>query len=377
MKKNIFLIALFIIILMPFNVNALSIKSIRVSQPKENIVGDIFLMPVDVSFSGLDSKKDGSGIYMVMLAVDVDDDILEIPDVYTDFYESTIYVYEGIYYIISITDPTASGNKCADQFLGCTDYSANLNIKIKNDTKEEAEIKVLGAAIGYFDIDTTLESYNLDSMKELEYEEEIIRMVKIIKNDESNTSNKEESNSNNNKENENNKNNNIIVEDKIPEIKDETIENSKQNANSSNNGHKKSSNAFLKDLTIENYEIDFQRGQNYYEITIPNNVKSLNITVNTEDKLATYEIIGADNLKESVDIVVKAEDGTKKTYTINILKETITKEEAKWEKLKKQIIKFLSKYYLFIIGGMLVITIVIIVIKYQNNKKIDKIIDSI
>lgn len=372
MKKSILLIFLLMIVLIPFNVNALSITSIRVSQPKENIVGGIFLMPVDVYFSGLDTKKeDSDGIYMVMLAIDVDDEILEITDVYTDFYESVIYIEEGIYYIISITDPTASGNKCIDNFLGCTDYSANLNIKIKNDNKEEAQIKILGAAVGYFDIDTTLESYNLNTLKELEFEEEIIRPVKIIKNEKTDTDDKEENKTANNKDN-------TIVEDKKPQIKDETIENLKQNVDSSNNNNnKKSSNAFIKELIIENYEIDFQRGKNYYEITIPNNIMSLNITVNTEDKLATYKIIGADDLKDSVDIIVKAEDGTKKTYTISITKITTNKEESKWEKTKKLLIKFITKYYPFIIGGILLIAIIINIIKYRNNKKIDNIIDNI
>lgn len=83
-----------------------------------------------------------------------------------------------------------------------------------------------------------------------------------------------------------------------------------------------SNNNKIKKLTIKNYSIDFNSAKNEYYLTI-NNDKTLSISVELENENAKYEIVGNNNLKHKsvIKINVTAEDGSKNTYTINIIKE--------------------------------------------------------
>lgn len=80
-----------------------------------------------------------------------------------------------------------------------------------------------------------------------------------------------------------------------------------------------SNNAYLSNITIDNYPIEFDKVKTSYQIDKIKE-KNLKLKIETEDENATYEVYGNSNLNNNDVIVikVKAEDGTIKEYTIYI-----------------------------------------------------------
>lgn len=80
-----------------------------------------------------------------------------------------------------------------------------------------------------------------------------------------------------------------------------------------------SDNNYLKDLSIAGYEIDFDKETLNYDINRNNN-KTLDIKARTESKKAQVVIMGNEDLKDKdeVKVVVTAENGENRTYTIAV-----------------------------------------------------------
>lgn len=86
---------------------------------------------------------------------------------------------------------------------------------------------------------------------------------------------------------------------------------------------KKSSDATLKSITLKNGKIDFKKGTTKYTVKVDKTVTSLGLKAVATDSKATVKITGDENFKTGeniVKIVVTAEDGTTKTYTITVIK---------------------------------------------------------
>ncbi len=93
----------------------------------------------------------------------------------------------------------------------------------------------------------------------------------------------------------------------------------------------KSNNANLSGLSVNGYNITptFNPNTTSYKLTVPNNVKKLTVNATAQDSKANISISGVSSLsvgKNNVIVEVKAEDGTKKTYSIEV---TRKKEETK------------------------------------------------
>lgn len=87
------------------------------------------------------------------------------------------------------------------------------------------------------------------------------------------------------------------------------------------------SDATLKGLTIEeDNEFKFETDKYSYRVNIPTKINSLTIGYELSDKTSTIKITGNENLENGskIKILVTAQDGTKKEYILNILKEEIT-----------------------------------------------------
>ncbi len=85
----------------------------------------------------------------------------------------------------------------------------------------------------------------------------------------------------------------------------------------------KSNDATLSNLTAGGYTLSpaFNKDQTSYKVSVPNDVTSLNVTATPNDSKATVSVSGNGNLsvgKNNIIVEVKAEDGTKKTYTIEV-----------------------------------------------------------
>lgn len=82
------------------------------------------------------------------------------------------------------------------------------------------------------------------------------------------------------------------------------------------------SNVYLEELTIKDYQIKFNQKVDYYDLKIADDVKTLVITAKPSDDQATVEIKGNKDLKNKskIEIIVKAHDGNQKIYTLAIQK---------------------------------------------------------
>lgn len=96
------------------------------------------------------------------------------------------------------------------------------------------------------------------------------------------------------------------------------------NTSTSNTTTTKSSNANLSNLGITPYDFTgFRYGTTYYEVTVPEDTTTVEVYAKAQDTNATVTGIGSKSLESGenkVEVVVTAEDGTKKTYTINIIR---------------------------------------------------------
>ena len=95
---------------------------------------------------------------------------------------------------------------------------------------------------------------------------------------------------------------------------------------------RKSSNANLANLGITPNDFrGFKPGTLNYSVTVPNNVEKVNVYAKTQDKTAKITSgTGQQNInvgENSLKVLVTAEDGTEKVYTINVTREEKKEEE--------------------------------------------------
>ena len=115
-----------------------------------------------------------------------------------------------------------------------------------------------------------------------------------------------------------------------PEAKTTQKTTSNQSGTNSNNkttnSSTKSSNANLSNLGITPNDFKgFKAQTTSYNVTVPTDVESVTIYANAQDSKAKISGVGKQNLqtgKNEFEVVVTAEDGTTKTYTLNITRDT-------------------------------------------------------
>ena len=103
--------------------------------------------------------------------------------------------------------------------------------------------------------------------------------------------------------------------------------NTSKNNTQTNKNDSKSSNNTLKSLSIEGQKIspDFTSDKTDYSLTVPNDTKTVKINAEVSDSKANLTGTGEKEVKEGdnkFEIVVTAENGDKKTYTINVKVDT-------------------------------------------------------
>ena len=103
--------------------------------------------------------------------------------------------------------------------------------------------------------------------------------------------------------------------------------NSNSKNNSNNKDDSKSSDTALKSLMVEgkNLNPEFNKDVTSYNLTVDNSTKKIKINAEANNSKSTVAGTGEKDVKEGenkFDIVVTAENGDKKTYTINITVDT-------------------------------------------------------
>lgn len=83
-----------------------------------------------------------------------------------------------------------------------------------------------------------------------------------------------------------------------------------------------SKNSNIKKMTINNYDLKFNKNKKEYDLII-NNEDNLTFNIELEDEFAKYEIVGNKKLKNKsvIKVIVTAEDKSSTVYSINIIKE--------------------------------------------------------
>ncbi|MCI8637253.1 MAG: cadherin-like beta sandwich domain-containing protein [Clostridia bacterium] len=100
-----------------------------------------------------------------------------------------------------------------------------------------------------------------------------------------------------------------------------------RNTTNNNTTTTKSNNANLADLGIKPHDFKgFRYGTTSYEVVVPEETESIEVYAKTQDSKATLTGTGKKTLEKGenkLDVEVTAEDGTKKTYTINVIREVM------------------------------------------------------
>ncbi len=148
-------------------------------------------------------------------------------------------------------------------------------------------------------------------------------IITVVANSTNNNQGNNNNNSNNNNSNSSNNNNN----------NSNSGNNSNNNSNNSNNTTK-SNIATLSNLGITPNDFKgFTPSKTSYDVTVPNSVSSISIyayPAKGQEKKQTISGTGKKQLKEgnnAFSVKVVAEDGTKKTYTLNITREKADNED--------------------------------------------------
>ena len=113
-----------------------------------------------------------------------------------------------------------------------------------------------------------------------------------------------------------------------------------------------SSNTDIKNIKIRGYHLNFDKNSKTFYLNIKKEDTELDITVNTKDKKANYDIEGNENLEDGsvVKIIVTAQNGDTDTYRIIIQKES-------------------TNIIPYIIGALILIIIIVIIVVVMKNKK--------
>lgn len=137
----------------------------------------------------------------------------------------------------------------------------------------------------------------------------------------------------------------------------------------------KSTNNYLSKLEIEGYEIEFNKDTLEYNIKVSSDVETLDITAVAEDAGARVNIYGNSDFKEgenTVTVVVTAEDGSERTYTITVdkeaKKEVVDKNEDNTEEEKSN--NQLEKTIIIILIILVIIGLLYLIFKKDDEEDI-------
>ena len=129
-----------------------------------------------------------------------------------------------------------------------------------------------------------------------------------------------------------------------------------------------SSNNYINSLKIKGYDIDFDKYTYEYDVTVGSDVKSLNLDIVLDSAYATYVVNGNENFKTGknvVEIVVTAEDGESRTYTINVTKKA--KEQVKEESKEKSNV---SRIVIIVLIILVIIGLIYVIFKDDEEDSI-------
>ncbi len=273
MKKYVVYFWMLTILLLPMKTKAANITETSISGPKEVTVGQEFSLRFQIS-TDCSQMGDNPVIVAAEGELKIDSDVLIISKAHTDYNNLTTNVVldDNQYTFVSQSNETQDETNMA-----CDNFYVDVTFLIKNTDATSTTIQLGEVSVDVLDLNDSN-----GEPKKLTFTAHSSHTIKIQQ--------------------------------------DSTAKNSSTNkATNSSTQVSKSSNTYLKSLSVAEYDINFDKDIQEYKIEVDENINQLQVKAELEDTKATYQIIGADNLKEhdyQVTIVVTSELGTTKTYYI-------------------------------------------------------------
>lgn len=360
MKKiKLILFGMIMLCWIPFQVKAVTIDKTIISGPNEKRIGDEIAITFEMSLTGTEADNNLK-LVGVVFYFDYDENVYAFQSVNTIGFDTEAYIDEnGNYFVASELQNNWQTDYCVVG-SGCKNYKATMNFIIKNTEVTSSAVTIRQLVALFIDKDRNLEEIDVDDLITSTIDVGKSYTVTIKKNVETVSEPPK-----------------MTIIEKNPEVKIPTTPPVMI----------KSSNADLKSLIIENYNIEFNKNTIEYEVEIDKDINQLTVNAEVEDSKASYNIMGADDLKANnykVSIEVTAEDGIKKTYLINAKVKKEVKEEIKAEFIEDKEHKekaFVNKDFVMkigiLFGGIIFIVIIIFITNYIRNKKIDKMLDDL
>lgn len=168
---------------------------------------------------------------------------------------------------------------------------------------------------------------NKDNTEEYKNVRKTVTVIETVKKEETNSEKELDKQEENNKQKGSFSRSTINFSGSIPS-------GSKTNSNTSSvsTKYKGSSNNYLSNITVKGYKLNktFTKERLTYFVTVPNNIKSVNISTSKESSSASVNISGNTNLSVGLNkvlIKVTAEDGRVKNYRIYVTRLDSDKNE--------------------------------------------------
>ncbi len=360
MKKLLCYIIFSLLFLLPISAKAeVKIESTSLNGPLKVEEGTSFTMTVNINVSGLSIATDSTlGIASVVFVFGIDEDVFILESVSAEGFESAAQEVNGVYYIASAPLPN---NNCGLGVLYCGNYKAELKFYVKNTTLNSSVITLGETGIGLIDVETYQTEEDVIVKRYDEYKPHSI-MIDHKKDSE-------------------------VIEPPKTIIIEKTEKPKVTETPKVNKPVIKSSNALLKSLTVENYDIKFDTYLLEYTLEIEENINNLSIKAETEDEKANYKVVGAEDLKANgnkITVEVTAENGNKKIYTINTkVKEKKSEKEKpvdREDEPKKEEAKVNKKFLLYLgilFGGIVLLAIFGFIISKIRSRKLNKMLDQL
>ena len=354
MKKLLLIIIMLLFI--PFNCFAaekIKINEIILKGPDSVKKGATFTVEVSGSYSGFNRTEFGvQGIYLAGVLFEFDEDVLILSDYSAEGYNSTVVMQDDLVYLFGEVNDLKT-NKCADGFFNCGPYTAKLTFYVKDVDEENTTIKIHSLEFGVFDV-LDEDDFDFDDMDDVTCERS--KSIKVKINDSVVTSSPPKS----------------VISDSLPSIGESVQKKDNVLAPDETSEDKKEAK-FLKSLKIKNYSLNFKEDVTSYKLTLSDSVNKLKIDAEAYDKDTEIKIVGADNLKDASDIVkikLTLPSGEKKTYTINIKRESISDSES------ASIIHKLNYFVYGVLGFTAFVVIIGLISKSRDKRKLKKLLEA-
>ena len=368
MKKIVWVFLLFMMGFIPSIVSAASIKSVTASGDNEIIVGKDYTLTVDVKFDGI-NKDDVNSKGIILVVFDFEYDLNEIGVIELNSkspaFKNIFAKEDGQFIIMSAWEKVDSANACSDGILFCSDYQIEMLLQSYDSAAgKNATIKI--NEVDVMLIDQITENTDLNNLEQtattISYYPNIVKNMMVKKAETA-----------------------VPIQPittmpttQMPQTNKIQITTTKRILNSNNK---------LKSLSIDGYQIAFNKNTKEYDINIPENVNSLTINATPDNSKAKINIIGNNDIKANNDritIEVTSESGVKSNYIIRVNRQTTTtttttsevakkdKENEKEKAEKKKLTKIAIIAAPIIVVLIIIGSVISIIRRVKINKQIDK-----